>query len=295
MKSNVFPYHHLLAFSDADSLRRMSDKDRLDLLRKISGLPHSQANWHAILELFFSWPDNSSKVQALFIADDLLEDWKVSLRNLNSSVNYIYQQGGLSMVTKIARSFTISRRETSGGKELITLANSPSSENLVQLEIDRSAISMESLNAFALSPYLRNISELTFNGITFTSDLFEILLYKVNWTRVELLHLTNCGITDARIKLICDSPIVPGLRSLSLAGNSIGDEGASILADTDDLSLIEDLDLSRNFIGDLGARRLLTQSKMVNLKRLIIRGNYIANRKDLEDLRPKGNRFVVEW
>jgi Leucine-rich repeat (LRR) protein len=84
-------------------------------------------------------------------------------------------------------------------------------------------------------------------------------------------------IKDDGVKLICDSPFLEDLTSLSLRGHQITNKGAEALASCKG-SRLEELDLSKNSIGIKGLSDLFSSSSLRNLSVIDLARNKITSK-----------------
>ena len=108
-----------------------------------------------------------------------------------------------------------------------------------------------------------------------------------------MLDLIDCGIGDAGVTALTESPLLAGVRTLVLGCNAVGDAGAragsphlaglkhlhlhgcgieadGALAASPHLGRLNDLELSHNAIGDEAALALAESSALASLRRLVL-------------------------
>jgi uncharacterized protein (TIGR02996 family) len=95
--------------------------------------------------------------------------------------------------------------------------------------------------------------------------------------RIEALHLTGGGLSDAGAVALSECEFLANLRTLRLGQNSIGDEGVEVLADSPWLGNLETLILHANLIGDAGTIALATSRSLNRLRVLDLSDNPIGD------------------
>lgn len=93
------------------------------------------------------------------------------------------------------------------------------------------------------------------------------LSFLLTWSRLQVLDLRHCQITDEVIGVLSNALSISSLRELYLSDNPITASGAAALAKSLPRT-IQILDLARNNIGDKGATALASQLQILRILRL---------------------------
>jgi Ran GTPase-activating protein (RanGAP) involved in mRNA processing and transport len=145
-------------------------------------------------------------------------------------------------------------------------ADSPNAETLRELKLRKCSLTDAGLKAIAGSVRLSKLSTLDLSHSSFSADSMSAWVNSNLWNTLRELHLNDCRLDDIAIKELTRVPEVHKLRSLHLAYNSIGHDGAQALADWSVLSRLWELNLHDNFIGDKG---LIALAQSPNAARLL--------------------------
>jgi hypothetical protein len=286
-------YHYLLHYIAADKIDHLSDEDRLTLINTIVSSGPSDGTWNALIELFFAWPASQAKLDAMKFANNLLADWPISQRRVNSAWGRVINNQKLTDVTLLARSMAINRNEGSGDNELAIIASSIYAINLAEINIDRSNLSVEAMFELTHSKFLNALNTLNMNGLTLSDEKLNILLNPETLTELTSLTLRNCGISGKRGQIITGSKLFKQVEDMNLSMNTISDEGVQFIAETGTISKLKHLDLSENYISDEAVILLLNSGNMPNLTELILSKNSIKNPEILITAAKRKNIKIV--
>jgi uncharacterized protein (TIGR02996 family) len=155
----------------------------------------------------------------------------------------------------------------------IALARSPHLQHLERWNLSQTQITEAGFQALAASSTLSTLKELVLAGEgTFTPAAIRYLaespylggleevnlsspdlgavgaqaLARARWNRLHTLWLGKCGIGDAGLRALAESPLLGKVTRLWLTDNRIGDEGALALAKSPHVNNLKDLDLRGN-------------------------------------------------
>jgi uncharacterized protein (TIGR02996 family) len=99
-------------------------------------------------------------------------------------------------------------------------------------------------------------------------------------SRLRVLRLIECALTDGGVQALASSPYLGEVRYLNLAGNPIGDAGAEALAASPHLAHLRFLSLARpNRITTAGIRRLAESENLPSLQVLLVHREGIEDRE----------------
>lgn len=126
----------------------------------------------------------------------------------------------------------------------------------------------------AVIPELERIRVLDFSSFPLrdAGKILQVLLATPFFSHLKRLHLRQCEITTHAIGVLAQSPSLPRLHVLDLAGNRIGPRGGEVLAALDGIAGLQELSLADNPLGDAGARALGQSPFLDGLTRLDLRG-----------------------
>lgn len=180
-----------------------------------------------------------------------------------------------------------------GNNSWAHLWDSPLLARLHGLSLTHVYLSNAVIQAFAASPYLRQLKELQLSRVS----LEEATSFHELPPRHSLSELTTLDVSDTRLPLdalrvLVNSPLLPNVTTLKLNGNRLTDETVAVLAESRLLPQLERLQLDSNLLGDAGALALRDWPRLPRLAHLSLRRNHIfaagiqalANAPALRDL-----------
>ncbi len=283
-------YHYLLNYIEADKIDHLANGD---LIKAIVNSGPSNEAWNALIELFFAWPIGQARLDAIKLANDLMVDWPISQRRVNSTWGRVINNQKLTEVTLLARSMAINRNEGMGGNELAIIASSAYAINLAEINIDRSNISIEAMFELTHSKFLNTLSTLHMNGLTLSDEKLKTLFNPETLTALKSLTLRNCGISGKRSQIITESKLFKQVENINLSMNTISDEGVRFIVEAGLIPQLKHLDLSENYISDEAGILLLNSGNMPNLAKLILSKNSIKKPEILFKTAERNNINVV--
>lgn len=286
-------YHYLLHYMAADKIDHLSDEDRLILIKAIVTSGPSDEAWNALIELFFAWPTSQAKLGAMKLANNLMADWPTSQRRVNSAWGRVINNQKLTDITLLARSMAINRNEGLGGNELTIIASSVYAENLAEINIDRSNISVDAMLELTHSQFLDALNTLNMNGLALSDEKLKILFNPETLTALKSLTLRNCGISGKRSQIITESKLFKQVENINLSMNTISNEGIHFIVEAGTIPQLKHLDLSENYISDEAVIRLLDSGNMPNLTELILSKNSIKNPEIIFEAAKRNNISIV--
>jgi Ran GTPase-activating protein (RanGAP) involved in mRNA processing and transport len=146
-------------------------------------------------------------------------------------------------------------------------ARSPNAKHLKSLRLQNCHLTDEALTEIFRSSQLRSLEQLDLSHNRFSAAaISQAVVGSPLWQTLKDLGLNNCGLDNPAIAALSRVVHAPALRSLQLAYNSVGPNGAAALANWPVLARVWHLDLHDNFIGDEG---LISFARSSNLGRLV--------------------------
>lgn len=136
-------------------------------------------------------------------------------------------------------------------------------------------IGSEGVAALFKAPQLGPLEELYLNENRLGLPAARAIANWAGLPGLKTLSLWGNSIRARGAVLLGDAPL-SSLRMLLLAGNGIGDEGAVALANNPHLGNLEQMDLGSNRISDEGARAILGSPHLLRLTNLNLSGNRVS-------------------
>lgn len=220
-------FNFLLAYGDEKALAGLDSEGRFRLLEKIVHSGPSEANWRAMLELLASWPEDEKKSQAYEWLHTKLESWDDRIRQINSAWTFLYNDGQLSSIARVARSVLMSRREQHGNTELKSIVSSPEIRNIKSLTIHKSDIYIGGLRALVDSPYLTNLTTLALEGLTLSDEKFQVLYDARHFNSLTRLRLKDVNLRLDRLQQLLHSSLIATVTDLEIPYNDL-DKAAAL-------------------------------------------------------------------
>jgi uncharacterized protein (TIGR02996 family) len=167
--------------------------------------------------------------------------------------------------------FHLAAREGVTAAAAQAVASSPGSANLFDLWLCEANLGLEGIRALTTSPHLRRLRRLNLRASGLDAESgrpLGVLAETTNLPGLVSLNLCDNKIGDARLRRLLKAPWVGQLAELLLPGNAIRDAGAKALAGCAALSGLRLLNLNGNQIGDVGAVALLNSPHLRGLREL---------------------------
>jgi hypothetical protein len=270
-------FNRLLDYRPVEQLSRMQDDERAALLTELLGTEPSEASWQALIELFACWPDGVARDDSIGRADAALASWPDRLRFTYSGNRLLHEGGGLSALARLVRSIEIYRRQEHGSAELRAIASSEYLAGLTYLSIVHSDISARAWQALATSSHLGNLRHLHVSKSVLGPADFRCLAESCCLPQLQCLKLIDVGLRPGDLEGARQTIPFVELRAIDLSANALGNEGAALLSQAGWLQQIRRIVLRDNYIGAQGMLTLLSSEFCSGLEQIDLFGNRVSD------------------
>jgi hypothetical protein len=256
-------------------------QDGQDLLSTLRGLlyePPSAESWGQLCRLFDAWTDDLALREiALDYAQQHLDAWPDKLREAPPAWSRAVLDEAPPPAWRLVRHVSLTSYGI-GPNSVQRLAELPSMERVVQLNLANCNGKDDALCALAASPYVGQLRALDMGVNKITDRGLVALADSPLLGLLQTLDLTYNQITHVGAEALAKSPRARALRSLKLWHNNLGSQGALAVAESPYLTLLEELDLGSNNLEDAGARALLRAlpARLPQLRDLNLSGNKLT-------------------
>lgn len=159
-----------------------------------------------------------------------------------------------------------------GGGQLQKFADSPLLESLASIRMEGCRVTRSALDDLVSSPRAARLRALDLARVPCPNTLGT----SPPLSGLRELRLRRTGIDDLQFAVLCDSPHLNELRSLSVTNGRLGVAAARAFARRTGLPALVELDLSHNWIRGEAAVALANAPNLGNLRRLVLTGNKIG-------------------
>ena len=147
---------------------------------------------------------------------------------------------------------------------------------LGRLDVSGTPLAGISLELLLDSPTVEDLTELEMNRCGSARKNMEVLAASGFWTRAVELRARGGTIPAMTLDPLCQSAGPPGLRILDLGDNYLRAEGVRMLGDAPWAGSLTYLGLSRNYLDDEAARAIAQSGRFTRLRTLHLAHNDIA-------------------
>jgi hypothetical protein len=225
----------------------ISDSERLAELRRLLSSGPSSHAFNQIMMLFFHWPRNEVRKEALSEANQKLSSWPDKLRTTLASRYVDGKEVGDWAV--LVRSIVIYRSEQNGPSDIARVTRSPFLSESTQFSILRCELPTAYL---ARSVYLRSLTLLRISNTVILDPEFKELFASPTVEKLTHLDLNEHGLHNWNIEFLTTSKFAPHLCELVLTNCSLDNECAQTLAQASHMTALTLLDLRHNYIREEG-------------------------------------------
>src|SRR5579875_3148169 len=203
-------------------------------------------------------PKNSGNIPCFF-RRGFVEKIVLLLSDFPRVAGLLFEQAPIRQVSLLEPSFVSSSEQTRTDRELSKrirdVIQSPYMAGLRCLHLGF-PLGIDGLQRFLESPFMENLSELHLECTDLTLDAVRILANCSSLTNLTRLNLSGNRLTHEVVRILAQGRLLPQLETLCLDCNLLGDTGALMIRDWPALPRLMRLSLGHNHIFTAGVKAL---------------------------------------